>query len=82
MVKNPLTNAGDMVLIDPWAGKVPWRKKWKPTPVVLPGESHGQRTLVGCSLWGLKRVRQDLAAKEQQQNCLKKHLLENINILN
>ena len=29
-----------------------WRRKWHPTPVFLPGESHGQRGLVGCSLWG------------------------------
>ena len=29
-----------------------WRRKWQPTPVVLPGESHGQRSLVGCCLWG------------------------------
>ena len=30
-----------------------WRKKWQPTPVFLPGESQGQRSLVGCCLWGL-----------------------------
>ena len=29
-----------------------WRRKWQPTPVFLPGESQGQRTLVGCCLWG------------------------------
>ena len=29
-----------------------WRKKWQPTPVFLPGESQGRRSLVGCSLWG------------------------------
>ena len=61
-----------MGLIDPWAGKIPWRKKWQTTPGVLPGEFHGQKTLVGYSSWGLKRVRQDLTTKEQQQNCLKK----------
>ena len=32
---------------DPWVGKIPWRKAWQPTPVFLPGESHGQRRLVG-----------------------------------
>ena len=31
-----------------------WRKKWQPTPVFLPGESHGERALVGYSLWGCK----------------------------
>ena len=30
-----------------------WRRKWQPTPVLLPGKSHGQRNLVGCSPWGL-----------------------------
>ena len=34
---------------DPWVGKVPWRRAWQPTPVFLPGESHGQRRLEGCS---------------------------------
>ena len=35
-------------------GKIPWRRKWQPTPVFLPGESHGQRSLVGYILWGHK----------------------------
>ena len=34
---------------DPWVGKIPWRRKWQPTPVFLPGESHGRRSLVGYS---------------------------------
>ena len=34
---------------DPWVRKIPWRKKWQPTPVFLPGESRGQRSLAGCS---------------------------------
>ena len=37
-----------------WVGKIPWRKKWQPTPVLLPGESHGQRSLVDYSPWGRK----------------------------
>ena len=37
---------------DPWVGKIPWRREWQPTPVFLPGESHGQRSLVGYSPWG------------------------------
>ena len=32
---------------DPWVGKNPWRKAWQPTPVFLPGESHGQKSLAG-----------------------------------
>ena len=42
----------------PWVGKTPWRRAWQPTPVFLPGESHGQRSLVGYSPWG-RRVRHD-----------------------
>ena len=34
--------------------KIPWRRKWHPTPVFLPGKSHGQRSLVGYSPWGYK----------------------------
>ena len=39
---------------DPWVGKTPWRRKWQPTPVFLPGECHGQRSLAGYSPWGRK----------------------------
>ena len=39
---------------DPWVGKIPWRRTWQPTPVPLPGESHGERSLVGYSPWGRK----------------------------
>ena len=39
---------------DPRVGKIPWRRKWQPTPEFLPGEFHGQRTLVGYSPWGHK----------------------------
>ena len=37
-----------------WVGKIPWRRAWQPTPVFLPGESHGQGSLVGYSPWSLK----------------------------
>ena len=43
----------------PWVEKIPWRRKWQPTPVLLPGESHGQRSLAGYSPWGRKRVGHD-----------------------
>ena len=39
---------------DPWVRKIPWRRKWQPTPVFLPGKSHGQRSMVGYSLWDHK----------------------------
>jgi len=48
MVKNPSANAGGLGLT-PGLGRFPWRRGWQPTPVFLPGESHGQRSLVGYS---------------------------------
>ena len=39
---------------NPWVGKIPWRRKWQPTPVLLPGKSHGLRSLAGYSPWGRK----------------------------
>ena len=39
---------------NPWVRKIPWRKAWRSTPVVLPGEFHGQRSLMGYSPWGCK----------------------------
>ena len=36
---------------NPWVAKIPWRRAWQPTPVFFPGESHGQRSLVGYSSW-------------------------------
>ena len=39
---------------DSWVGKIPWRRAWQPSPVLLPGESHGQRSLADCSPWGRK----------------------------
>ena len=41
---------------DPWVGKIPWRRKWQPTPVLLPGKSHAWRSLVGYSPWGCKEL--------------------------
>ena len=40
----------------PWVRKIPWRRQWKPTPVFLPGESHGQRSQAGYSQWGGKEL--------------------------
>ena len=39
---------------DPWVEKIPWRRKWQPTPVFLPAKSRGYRRLVGYSPWGCK----------------------------
>ena len=48
-------DTGDMGLIS-GSGRFPWRKKRQPTPVFLPGESHGQRGLVGYTPWGHKEL--------------------------
>jgi len=53
VVKNLPANAGDIRdathPLGPWIRKIPWRKAWRPIPVFLPGESHGQRSLAGYS---------------------------------
>ena len=50
-------NAGDPdIWFDPWVGKIPWRRKWQPSPVILTGESH----------WSWKRVRDDRMTKQKQ----------------
>ena len=55
MVKNLSANVGDMSHgFNLWVRKIPWRRAWQPTLVFLPGESHGQRSLVGYSPWGRK----------------------------
>ena len=53
MVKNPPANAGDPASIRE-SGNFPGEREWQPTPVFLPGESHGQRSLAGYSPWGHK----------------------------
>ena len=50
-------------MFSPWVGKFPWRREWQPTPVFLPREPHGQRSLVGYSPWGHKRVGQHLVTE-------------------
>ena len=47
---------------DPWVGKIFWRRAWQPTPVFLPGESHGQRSLQ-ATVQGVTRVGHDLVTK-------------------
>ena len=41
---------------NPWVRKIPWRREWQLTPVFLPGEFHGQRSLEGYSPWGCKEL--------------------------
>ena len=55
VVKNLSDYSGDTGdAFNPWVGKIPWRRKWQPTPVFLPGKSNGQRNLVGYSPWDCK----------------------------
>ena len=56
MVKNPPAHAGDTRDMGSIHGlrRFPWRRKWQPTPVFLPGKPHGQQSLVGYSPWGSK----------------------------
>ena len=54
LVKNLLANAGNVGLIF-WVTKMPWSRKWHPTPIFLPEKSHGQRSLAGYSPCVAKR---------------------------
>jgi len=58
VVKNLPANAGDIKrhAFDPWVRKNPWRREWLLTPVFLPKESHGQRSLAGYSPWGREQL--------------------------
>ena len=57
MAKNTSAHAGDRRhMFSPWVGKIPCRREWQPIPVLLPGESHGQRSQVGYSPWGCKEL--------------------------
>ena len=67
----------------PWVGKIPWRRAWQPTPVFLPGESHGQMSLACYSPWGHKEL--DTTEQHQQPPlygcapvCLFIHSLKNV----
>ena len=70
VVKNPPATAGDVreAGLIPGSGRS-WRRAWQPTPVFLPGKSHGQRTLAGNSLWG----RKELAMTERLSTLSRKH---------
>ena len=56
MVKSPLANCRRCKRhrFNLWVRKTPWRRKWQPTPVVLPGKSHGWMSLAGYNPWGCK----------------------------
>ena len=61
LVRNTPANAGDArdTGFDPWVRKIPWRRKWQPTPVLLPGKSHQESD--GLQSMGLQRIRHEWA---------------------
>ena len=70
VVKNPPANAGDIKdrsKFHLWVRKIPWRKARQPTPVFLPGEPHGQRSLAGYSPRGR---RESNTTEETEHNLL------------
>ena len=75
VVKNSPANGGDAGSIHPWVGKIPWRRKWQPTPVFLPGKSHGQRSLADYSPWGRRRARNVLETKKENSGVIDLPLL-------
>ena len=59
---------------NPWVGKIPWRRAWKPTPVFLPGESQGQRSLASyIQSMGLQRIRHKWATELTQDGNRRQH---------
>ena len=62
--KESTCNAGEF---NPWIEKIPWSRKWQPTPILFLGESHRQRNLVGYSLRGCKKGGHDLATKQKHK---------------
>ena len=67
MVKSLPANAGDTGSILGLGRQISWRRKWQPIPVFFPGKSQGQRSLVGYSPWGCKRVGHNSVTEQQEQ---------------
>ena len=61
---------------DPRVGKIPWRRKWQPTPVFLLGKSHGQKNLVGYSSWGRRESDTTEHARTNNEFKLEKLILK------
>ena len=69
MVKNQSANAEDKKCrFNSSVGKIPWRRVWQPTPIFLPGESHGQRSLADYRPLGCKKL--DMTEVTYQQQCI------------
>ena len=64
VVKNLPAHAGEHGF-NPWVRKIPWKRKWQPTPVFLPGKLDGQRSMAGYRSWSCKRI----GTASQLKNC-------------
>ena len=60
-----------------WVRMIPWRRRWQPSPIFLPGKSHGQRSLVSISPRGCKIAGHDLVTKQQSQSSTKETRINN-----
>ena len=69
VMKNLPANARDIgrLRLDPCVRKIPWSRAWQTTPVFLPRESHGQRSLAGQGLWGCKELNMTLRLNNSVQ---------------
>ena len=63
-----------------WVKKIPWRRKWEPTPAFLPGESHGQRSLAGYSPRGLKELdmTEDISSSSKARDKGRRKIIEDL----
>ena len=76
VVKNLLANVGDIRgTFDPWVGNISWRRAWQPTPVFLPGESQGQRSLAGYSPWVAEGAWETATTSKEGNRCANYPLL-------
>ena len=74
--KGHACNAGDLQETDfsPWIEKIPWRRKWQPAPIILPGNPRGQRSLAGYSPWDCKELdRTERLNNNREGTCLQGH---------
>ena len=63
-----------------WVRKIPWRRKWQPTPAFLSGKSHGRRSVASYNPWSPKRAGYDLETEQQYSHCLEKEYTTQISI--
>ena len=66
---------------NPCVGKISWRRAWQPTLVLLTGEFHGQRSLVGYSPWGHTQLDTSEGTKQQQQTCIYTYMFNHVSAI-